>query len=503
MLLCNLLISFLLLFSVNYGFGAEVRLLHLNDFHGHIEANQTSDSTGLLGGIDTLASRIESLRQEKPSLLLAAGDMIQGSAWANLSQGESIIEIMNYLKFDAMVLGNHEFDFGKEILGRRIGEAKFPVLAANLQGFPQVCSYIKREINGVKLGIIGVLTEDTPVTTHPKNVVGLTVTDPKAAVAGIVSLLRNEVDVIVVLSHIGHQADRSLAESVQGIDLIIGGHTHTRIESPEKVGKTYITQAWEHGKVLGVVDIRTDNGKIIAISPRLESVLAGDAGLQAIVDKYTSRFNGVMDKVVFTSEVELRGDNARYQESVLGNLLTDIMRKEAHSDVAVINGGAIRGNLPKGKVRVKDIYNALPFDNYTLALKLTGRQILETLEHGLSGLDNREGKFLQVSGLSFRYNPVLPPGKQVSDILVNGKSINMEKTYSVATNDFLASGGDGFTAFRQAINSTNDLIVNGGALISKSIVFSNSSRWLRDLFMEHLANGPVERGVYGRIIVTN
>ncbi|MCX5908521.1 MAG: metallophosphoesterase, partial [Deltaproteobacteria bacterium] len=186
----------------------------MNDFHGFAEPYKPFGSQELLGGVAYLAARVNALRQEKPTLLLAAGDMIQGNNWANLSQGESVIGLMNAMQFDAMVVGNHEFDFGQEVLKRRIAEAKFPVLGANVEGVESLKPYIIKELQGIRIALIGVVTEETPVSTHPRNVSGLRFLSPAEVTGKYIQELKPRADIILVLSHIGHGADRLLAEKV-------------------------------------------------------------------------------------------------------------------------------------------------------------------------------------------------------------------------------------------------------------------------------------------------
>ncbi len=241
------------------------RILYVNDFHGFAEPYQPSGSPGKLGGIAYLAGEVNRLRKEHPTLLLAAGDMIQGNPWTNLFEGKSTIEVMNTMDFSAMVLGNHEFDFGQEVLKDRIREARFPILAANVQGIPLIKPYILKEISGLKIAIIGLITEDTPTTTHPDNVKGLTFTTMIDSARKVMQGIEGRPDLVIVLSHLGVPADRRLAESVKGIQVIVGGHTHTRIESPMKVNETLIVQAWEHAKVLGVLDLTIQDRRVIPI----------------------------------------------------------------------------------------------------------------------------------------------------------------------------------------------------------------------------------------------
>lgn len=220
--LCSI---FLLILSVSIAHGEQVgiRILYLNDFHGFAEPYKPFGSDEMYGGIAYLAGEVDHLRKEKASLLLSAGDMIQGNNWTNLFRGESTIELMNLMRFDAMVVGNHEFDFGQDVLRRRISESKFPVLGANVEGLDLLKPFLIKELNGVRVAIIGVVTEDTLISTYPRNVAGLRFVSPIDTVEKYIKELKNRSDMVVVLSHIGYPADRILAENVRGIDVIVGG----------------------------------------------------------------------------------------------------------------------------------------------------------------------------------------------------------------------------------------------------------------------------------------
>ena len=259
-----LLLIFILPGAAGAGSAGEekhLRILYVNDFHGYAEPHRPAGSSEAVGGIAYLAAEVNRLRAGQPTLLLAAGDMIQGNQWANFFQGESSIRVMNTMGFDAMVVGNHEFDFGQEVLKQRIGEAAFPVLGANVEGLPEIRPYVLKEIGGWKVLIIGVVTEDTPVMTHPRNVRGLSFRPPESTIRQIGPAALQEADLVIVLSHLGLPADRRLAQQVGGIHLIVGGHTHTRIEQPIRVNDTWIVQAWEHGKVLGCLDLMISEGR--------------------------------------------------------------------------------------------------------------------------------------------------------------------------------------------------------------------------------------------------
>lgn len=467
----------------------EIRILHVNDFHGFATAYKPYGSEEEQGGLAYLAQHVEELRAEKPTLLVAAGDMIQGNNWANLFQGKSSVEAMNSMKFDAVVVGNHEFDFGQAILKERIEEANFPFLGANVEGFPMLKPYIIKNLDGLSIAVIGVVTGDTPTSTHPKNVSGLQFASPVDTVEKYIQELRTKNDIIVVLSHIGFSADMELAKKVEGIDVIVGGHSHTKVAKPAVVGKTHILQAFEHGKVLGVLDLTVKNGNIVRTAGWLEPITPvgkENQAVEAIVLKYQQKVDSFMNDTVGESLVDLDGVNVRQRETNLGNLITDIMRKTAGADVAIINGGTIRTSIKKGKIKVSDVYAVVPFDNYIVAIKLTGKQIRETLEHGVSAIDEGAGRFPQVSGIAFTYNRHAQAGSRVKDVVIGGRPLAADKEYTVATNDFLAAGGDGYKAFGDAVKSSKDYAVIGGAMKGDKLVYSNAGKWLRDVAIEYI-----------------
>lgn len=490
------LLSYILAFALVIFFASakasELRILHINDFHGFVESQNLLPSHELRGGAAYLAWEIDNLRKEKPSILLAAGDMIQGNTWINLFEGKPIIAVMNAMNFDAMVLGNHEFDFGKSALLERIKEAKFPILAANVLGLGEFTKpYIIKKVDGIKIGIIGVVTQETPTSTHPKNVEGLTFLPPEKALQKYVRELRAKVDVIIVLSHLGYKIDLSIAHKIPNIDVIIGGHSHTKLDKYVKVGKTIIVQAGEHGLFLGVLDLTLQNGKIINASNKLVEIIPAKMKPQPkvahIIDNYAKEVKATLNKVIGESKANYDGENVRIKETDLGHIIAEIIRERARADISILNGGSIRAGLKRGKITVKDIYEILPFNNYVLAFKLTGKEIKASLEEGLSGLDLRKGGFPQVSGMTFTFSSKMPAGHRVINISVNDKPIEMKKEYVVATNDFLASGGDGYTVFEKAIKRAKNFSIIGDVIKSDSLVYNDAGHWLRDVVIEAIS----------------
>lgn len=433
--------------------GKHLRILYVNDWHGFAEPIRPAGSPEAVGGIARLAGEVDRLRRNRPALLLAAGDMIQGNPWANVFQGESSIRVMNAMGLAAMTVGNHEFDFGPEILRRRIAQADFPVLGANIKGMPEIRPWVIKTVGGLRVLIIGLVTEDTPQVTHPRNVAGLHFSPPAEALRRIGPDQFPGVDLIVVLSHLGLPADIRLAREVPGIPLIIGGHSHTRIEKPMRVNGTWIVQAWEYGKVLGCLDLTVSEGRIVQIAGRLIPVGPGlepSPPVAALVEQYQRRVQAELDEVIGEALTDLRGQGSREAETNLGDLLADILRRETGADLALLNGGGIRADIVRGTVKVRQVQEVLPFDNYPVVLRLTGREVKEVLEHGVSGKGGHGGAFPQVSGLRFVYRPTASPGERITEVMVDGRPLDPDGSYRLATNDFLAAGGDGYRVFQRA-----------------------------------------------------
>ena len=445
---------------------AEINLtiLHVNDTHGHIipSPDKNIDSGRPVGGAEYLAKMVERERAANPrgTILLSAGDMFQGTPVSNLFHGEPVIEIMNYLHYDAMALGNHEFDWGQDVLQSIISSASFPVVSANVferggRRIRGVRPYVMLKRKGIRIAVIGITTPDTYYTSKPGNLTGLTFVPPEKVLPAIIRRVRARgASIVIALSHDGLDADRELARKVRGIDIIVGGHSHTVIRDPVIESGTVIVQAGSNGVYLGVLNITFDRGKKKILSYtrkdelRLVSPASGaqlDPDVARIVDKYEAQVQTEFSKVIGTATADLTRDSTR--ESDMGDIVADAMREASGAQIAFQNGGGIRADIPKGPITLEAVFTALPFDDDLVSMDLTGEQIVELLEKSVLS-----ESMLQVSGIQVVYDLSKPAGEKAVSVKVGGKPVEPQTTYKVVTNDFLAAGGNQFNIFKKGRN---------------------------------------------------
>lgn len=465
-----------------------ITVVHTNDSHGRILAD---DSNGVLGW-ERVATIIEQTRAANPNtLVLDAGDAFHGTNEAQFFSGASILNAMNSAGVDVMVPGNHDFNYGQERLLELEQSAAFDIVSANVVNGDTtlLAPYTIRELGGLTVAIFGLTAPETPVLTHPKNVVGLAFQDPIATAQAMVAELKDKADFIIALTHLGYDVDKELALAVPEIGLIIGGHSHTVVTTAEKVNETYIAQAGEHTKYVGQENLIFYQGRLvdlISTPGAFDATIAKSTRTGKLAQEVSAQVQREMSSVIGSAAVLLDGEraNVRAKETNLGNLIADVMRQSTGADVAVTNGGGIRATIKVGDITVNDVHTVLPFGNTLCTVKLTGAQIKSVLEHSVRLYPETNGGFLQVSGLTFSFDPSKPAGDRVTEIKVNGKAIDPNATYTVATNDFTAVGGDGFTAFAEGTN-----LVNTG--ISLDIV-------LMEYIQQH---GTVSAQLEGRITV--
>ncbi|CAM3687049.1 choice-of-anchor I family protein [Marinicrinis lubricantis] len=432
-----------------------IQLIHVNDVHSRI----LEDSNAGMGYAKLAAVVNEYSGNNPNTLLLDAGDSFHGQTFSTLVRGESIVQIMNEMGFDALTAGNHDFNYGIDRLLELAELSEFPVLGGNVDKAGQdvlPASFIT-EIDGIRIGIFGLSTPETAYKTHPNNVEGITFVNPIEEAKKQVELLKNQVDVIVALNHLGmdeastYTSDK-VAEQVDGIDVIIDGHSHQIIT--QTINDTLIVQTGEYLKNVGVVTLTFEEGQLTGKTSKLiskEEMAEADPDPEVaeLISSIQASQDEVLSEVVGATDALLDGERTtvRVKESNLGNLITDAMLMATGADVALTNGGGIRASIDQGDITKGDIITVLPFGNYIVTLEVTGADIVAALQHGAGDYPEPKGAFPQVGGITYAIDPSQPKGSKVHSVKVNGEPIDLNRIYVLATNDFIAAGGDEYTMF--------------------------------------------------------
>jgi 2',3'-cyclic-nucleotide 2'-phosphodiesterase (5'-nucleotidase family) len=438
--------------------GPELTILYFNDLHGHLVPFTRQGDSIAVGGAARMATLIRRVREEnaqqgRPTLLLNGGDVFQGTPLSTVFKGEPDFKFMNMVGVDAMVLGNHEFDFGLDVLQRRMSEADFPILGANVRrkngGAAFTTPYVLRTLtNGVRVGIMGMVTDDTPETTDPINVTPLVFVDPLVTAARFVPALDDSADIILLVSHSGVSKDRETADEFEDIDVIVGGHDQILIPRPMEEDDVLITQAEGYGLYLGRLDLEVDGDEVKLLSDTLYAItdeIPDDPQIAAMVETYTRRLDEELDKPIGVLATPLEGERkaVRTRPSNFGQLLCRIMQQRTGADLAVINSGGIRSSIDAGPVTLGEIIQALPFINHIMTVELSGSEIEGLLAFSLEQRKRTDsGGFLQVTGLTFEDSPAGP-----RSIRIDGEPVDPFKLYRIAHTDFLYRGGDGYAVF--------------------------------------------------------
>jgi 2',3'-cyclic-nucleotide 2'-phosphodiesterase (5'-nucleotidase family) len=437
-----------------------ITLLHSNDVY-------LIDPAKGQGGFAPFMTLLRAERARNPdSITTFGGDLLSPSILSGLTKGRQMIELTNAIGIEVAVLGNHEFDFGPAVAEERIRAARYPWLGSNVlgaDGKPAVgaADLWLKEVGGYRLGFFGVLTPETATLSQPGTQISFA--PPRAVAENAVRQLREMgADLVVALTHLDLADDRALAADVEGIDIILGGHDHDPITVFE--GGKLILKAGYDLHYLAAIDLSlervTEKGQEVVVwRPAWRYLptagVAPDPEIQAVVDRWNAELDKELAQPVGRTAVELdtRRSTIRVGESNFGDLLGDALRSATGADVALTNAGGIRGDrtYPAGTVLTrKDILTELPFGNVTVLAEVTGADLLAALENGVSQVEEGAGRFPQVSGLSFAYDPTRPPGARVVEVKVGDLPLDLGRTYRLATNDYLLGGGDGYAVLRQA-----------------------------------------------------
>ncbi|WP_281889228.1 5'-nucleotidase C-terminal domain-containing protein [Paenibacillus sp. YYML68] len=458
---------------------ASLRIMYSNDTHANLD------------NVPRKVTAVRELRQEtRNSVLLDAGDVFSGTLYFNKFLGQADLEFMNMLDYDAMTFGNHEFDKGPQVLADFVKGAKFPFVSSNVDfgQEPLLSGYVRNEIGkpakdghiyssiildvyGHKVGVFGLTTEDTAFLSSP----GANITFENyldKAQQTVQQLQAAGINKIIAVTHLGYEFDKVLANTVTGIDVIVGGHSHTKLNVPVVIQKTepvLIVQGEDYNKYLGLLDVvftpdgvlKSWNGKLVDLGKSAAKPFAEDAVAKAKLAVYAAELEQLRKEIVGKTSVVLDGvrDNVRVRETNLGNLITDGMVSRARemgvpATLAIQNGGGIRESIPAGDINLGQVMTVMPFGNLLVGLKMTGQEVIDALEHGVAKVELKEGRFPQVSGMKFTYDSSKPAGERIVSVQVKTDTgytnIDPNAYYIVATNAFLADGGDGYTMMKQA-----------------------------------------------------
>ena len=439
-----------------------VTLYHTGSIHGRIGPD------GATGGFAALARAVNG---SGPRLLVDAGNWFEGTPEGMLSRGSDVVGLMNEAGYDAAAAANQEFVFGQDNLRRLAAGAKFPVLASNLYlaGGDARPDYVKgsalKNVGGVTFGIFALVSPRLALMTNPRDVAGLRVRRPlDEAREQIEGLRKAGAEVVVALSHVGwerpdeaddgapFEGDRFLAENLPGLDVLVGGRCPK--DSPSSVrsettGVLYVCTGGDL-KEVGAVELSVTGGRVASAEARLVPLSAErgeDPSIKRLVEESSARADRELSVAVATAAVPLEA--GRWSESALGDWAADCMRSRSGAELALLNSGALRSSLERGPVTRRDLFALMPFEDHLVVLGLTGRQIRDALEAGLSSALGR----LQVSGLSVVYDPSAAPGRRLVSASGPGGPLQDARGYSVAVNEYLASGGDGFAGLTAALSS--------------------------------------------------
>ena len=462
-----------------------LHVLHINDVHSRIQPINRFDSTcgaeddaagECFGGMARVKAALDAKRAELDGenvLFLDAGDWLQGSLMFMAHDGAAEAEMINVLGADAMSLGNHEFNRGPDGLAGVLDQIEVPVVSGSLDlsGSDDLRDRVEDtlvlDVNGTRVGIVSALATDTAETSSPGPDV-VFMDEIEALQQDVATLQADGVEHILALTHVGFPADQRIAEGVDGIDAVIGGHSHTLFGGedgeayPTMVGDVPVVQAYAYSKYLGHLVLEFDaDGNVIAASGEpmlLDASVEPDADVAARVAELAAPIEEMQQRVVASVGGEIDGsrETCRAMECPMGNLIADAMLDRVADQgiqIAIQNGGGIRASIDAGEVTMGEVFTVLPFQNTLSTFEATGATIVEALENGVSEIEEGAGRFPQVAGLSYAFDASAEPGSRVSDVMVGGEPIDPEATYGVVSNNYVRNGGDGYAMFVDAANA--------------------------------------------------
>ncbi len=428
-----------------------------SDIHGNMMPTVRSNSSIEVGGSAKAGYLFDSIKERNPNTLIVdAGDSPYNTDLANVSLGKSSVDVMNAQGYDATALGNHDFDYSFDNLLSLAERAEYAMLSANTYWkggkFPeQFEDYIVKEVGGLKVAIVGLTDDGSKATTHYTNTADIDFHDHWEVGEKTLAKARAEADVVILLAHL-HGGNNVAPTKLKGIDLEIGGGNDT-FGRPFNIEGAVVVNPGGVGTCVNQTNLNVKDGKILGYTFNqiiLSSTVPQDKEIQEILAKYQAELDAEMDVVLGQNAQDIPWSSplVRTQESPLGNLAADALRAYCDADIAIQNGGGIRAGLNKGDVTVGDVFAMLPFDNKVTLLEVTGQTVWDALENGVSGYPGTNGKFPQVSGLKYTFDGAKPVGERIVSVtLEDGTPIDLKARYTLAANDFMAGGGDGYSMF--------------------------------------------------------
>jgi len=429
-------------------------IVHTNDVHARI------------AGEAYVASYVKGLKDSGENvLLISAGDVLHGQTIATISQGKAIVDIMNAVGYDFMVPGNHDFNYGIARLTELEKSMNFKLLAANVVSAATKANVYTTcavtEIDGLKVGLFGLATPETVTKTNPKNVAGYDFTAPVAAAIEMVDLLEEQgCDVIIAITHLGLDNETAVKErstaiaEIPGVNIVIDGHSHTVLERGRVVKNAVIAQTGEYLNNIGVINVSVTE-ETIKVTPKLIETPEEDSDnwkadktVLDVIARAEKANLAITSQVIGKTPVKLDGERAdvRAKETNLSALLTAAMLKATGADISITNGGGIRASIEAGDITKGDILTVLPFGNFICTVDVKGSEFIKALEHGVSSQPEVAAHFSQVGGIKVKFDSSKAVGSRIVSVtMADGTELDPAKTYKVATNDFMAAGGDNYT----------------------------------------------------------
>jgi len=471
-LLISLLTFLLILGSISFILAAqkEVVVLSINDYHGALAP--AGKNVGAVKLVDAL--KTEKAKNPEGTIIVSGGDNYQGSAMSNLLYGEPVSAVFKEMGIELSAVGNHEFDWGVDRISKWAEDGGFTFVCTNIYDirtnepvdWAEPFAIIERA--GIKVGFIGMATPETAYKTLKANVENYEFRDPVEVITEWVPKVKDAgADIIIALTHLGSFQDKegnitgeaAVLCEVDGVDAVISGHTHQSVSG--LVNNKPLVQAYYSGRSFAKVTFTFDeNNRLVSAEPFLDHLynrpdtLKDDANMLVIYEKYEDELNPVLGKVLGKTTVDL--DHDRYAgPSLLGEWTCEIMKDAAGVQIAMTNGGGLRVPVPAGEITAGKLYEVMPFDNTLCTMKLSGADVKANIEHGIM---NDDIGWVQIAGARVTYNPEAEAGNRITSmVLEDGTPIEMDKYYTVVTNNFMVTGGDNYN-FENAIDGLDTFI---------------------------------------------